>query len=838
MFNWLKKNVLAKKTAPQVNVPATQNAESAPQSASSESEILKNQGDANLEKGMLENAAKCYRRAIEHNPRYAEAYANLGLICQATGNFSEAVEFYRKAVAYDPDLLPAHQNLGVVLMMLGEVDAAEESFRQAIAISPGHTSALQHLGVIAGQRGDFQQAEAFLHRALELQPDSVDTHNNLGNLLMETRRLPEAEASYRRALELKPDNATAHYNLGVLLMETKRPPEAEASYRRALELKPDYPEAHNNLGAIMLEQERLDEAAASFRYALNLKPDYAEAHNNLGFTLLELGQLDEAEASCRKALQVRPNFASAHKNLGIIIRKQGRTEEAMESFLQALQFEPYNAEAHSSLGIALMELGKREEARTSFSQALLHNPNIVEARWSLTMAQVPAVAGTHEEIEASRAKYLDEIDELKAWFDNEKKELGYQAVGIAQPFFLAYQEENNRDFLLQYGTLCTQLMEFWQDRQTFHPSRVVSDDSVRVGIVSAHIHHHSVWDAIIKGWFLHFDQSRINLHIFHVGLQQDDETNWAASQSASFERGPKRSGQWAETIIGKQVDILIYPEIGMDPMTAKLASMRLAPIQIATWGHPETTGLPTIDYYLSGECLEPPEAQEYYTEHLICLPHLGCHYQPAENLTILTPNFPALGITTGIPLFLCPGTPFKYAPQHDHVLVEIAQKLDRCQFVFFTYHKPYLSEKLRNRLRLAFSSAGMNFDDYSVFIPWQNKASFYGLMKQADVFLDTIGFSGFNTAMQAIECGLPIVSKEGRFMRGRLASGILKRMGLEELIANTADEYVNLAVKLAQDSEYRLNIHQRIETSRLVLFNDVAPVRALEDFLVGLAKTV
>ena len=90
--------------------------------------------------------------------------------------------------------------------------------------------------------------------------------------------------------------------------------------------------------------------------------------------------------------------------------------------------------------------------------------------------------------------------------------------------------------------------------------------------------------------------------------------------------------------------------------------------------------------------------------------------------------------------------------------------------------------------------------------------------------------------MQAVECRLPIVTREGRFMRGRLTSGILQRMGMRELIAETEDEYVNLAVRLAQDAEYRLNIRQRIENSRSILFDDIAPVRALEDFLVNVVK--
>jgi predicted O-linked N-acetylglucosamine transferase (SPINDLY family) len=109
-------------------------------------------------------------------------------------------------------------------------------------------------------------------------------------------------------------------------------------------------------------------------------------------------------------------------------------------------------------------------------------------------------------------------------------------------------------------------------------------------------------------------------------------------------------------------------------------------------------------------------------------------------------------------------------------------------------------------------------------------------MKCADAYLDTIGFSGFNTAMQAVECGLPIVAREGRFMRGRLASGILKRMGLSELVATSEEDYIAIAVRLAQDAEYRRRMRERIVKTRHILFGDLAPVRALEEFLINASR--
>jgi predicted O-linked N-acetylglucosamine transferase (SPINDLY family) len=104
-------------------------------------------------------------------------------------------------------------------------------------------------------------------------------------------------------------------------------------------------------------------------------------------------------------------------------------------------------------------------------------------------------------------------------------------------------------------------------------------------------------------------------------------------------------------------------------------------------------------------------------------------------------------------------------------------------------------------------------------------------MKRADLYLDTIGFSGFNTAMQAVGSGLPIVTREGRFMRGRLASGLLKQMGLSELVAQSEEEYVATAARLVRDAEYGRQIRARIEVARASLREDIAPIRTLEDFL-------
>jgi len=266
----------------------------------------------------------------------------------------------------------------------------------------------------------------------------------------------------------------------------------------------------------------------------------------------------------------------------------------------------------------------------------------------------------------------------------------------------------------------------------------------------------------------------------------------------------------------------------MDATTAKLAALRLAPVQAASWGHPETSGLPTMDYYLSAQAMEPEGAQANYTEKLVALPNLGAWVLPGKERP---GEFTALEAKAGELLLVCPGTAFKYAPRYDSVLVDIAKRVPNARFVLFRSRPEALADKLRERLRDSFRRAGADFERQVSFIPWQPPGAFRALLRRADLCLDTLGFSGFNTALHVLECGAPLVAYEGRFLRGRLASGPLRHLGLAELVAGTKQAYVELAVALAADAQRRQALRGRIEAARGRLFRDAAPLDALESFV-------
>jgi predicted O-linked N-acetylglucosamine transferase (SPINDLY family) len=582
------------------------------------------------------------------------------------------------------------------------------------------------------------------------------------------------------------------------------------------------------LGSEAAQQGRLAEAVALLRRAVELDPTNGAAHHNLGSALRDRGERQAALAAYREAARLAPQLAEAHYGIGLMLVEERAYEEALASLRRAAKLNPRLAEAHFQAGNAHMGLGDWQAALGEFKAAIAARPDYAEARWARAVSHLPAVYGAGIDPAERRRAFAAELKALAKWFDATKRPDAYLAVAVHQPFYLAYQETPNRELLAQYGELCARQMGVWQSRAGLAPPARRPRGRPRVGIISAHIYEHSVWSALARGWVERLGACS-ELHLFHLGAGEDAETAFARRHAAQFHAGTRPFDQWARLVHGAGLDLLLYPEIGMDATTAKLASMRLAPVQAASWGHPETTGLPTIDYYLSAQALEPDDAQANYTEKLVALPNLGC--------SLAAPRAdapePVAGLETGSDelVLVCPGSAFKYAPQHDALLAEIAARVPEARLVFFRSRPEPLAEKLRERLRAAFRRAGVDFERQGVFLPWQTRGAFRALLRRAHLCLDTLGFSGFNTAVHALECGLPIVACEGRFLRGRLASGPLRHIGIPELVAGSPRDYVELAVALAGDAGRRQDLRRRIEAGRERLYGDPAPLEALQRFV-------
>jgi len=654
--------------------------------------------------------------------------------------------------------------------------------------------------------------------------------------LHQAGKLDDAAAIYARVLALDPNQFECVHYLGVAKLQKGHSEEALVLFDRALRIRATDASLHSNKGLALQNLGRVQESLASTERALVLNPRLAEALNVRGWALRTLGRLPEALESLDKALAERPKFAEAHRRRAVVLSALNRFDEALLAFERALELEPNDADAHGNLGTLLTLMGRGAQARTALDRAIELAPDSVTLRLKHAIAWVPLVRSESDDIGLSRTSFESEIKALLDLVRTVDVPGPEEVVGAAQPFYLAYQETNNEPLLSLYGDLCVELMRQWQARRApaggIAPTGATGSGKTRVGIVSSHIYAHSVWWAIVRGWVAELDQDQFEIHIFHLGSACDPETEFAKGRAQSFVAGERSLDEWVGQILDARMDVLLYPELGMDALTPKLASLRLAPVQAASWGHPETTGLSTIDHYLSAERFEDERSPANYREALVTLPGLGCcvapgSVRPAQEAA--TVSLGELGVTAGSTLFICGGTPFKYTPEHDGALVSIARAVPSAQFLFFqTRLAGPLSAKLLERLARAFTQAGLDPARHLVLAPWLDRGRFLGAMALADVFLDTAGFSGFNTVMQAVESGLPVATQRGDFMRGRFGSAILEHLGLDDLVAQGDEAWVRLAVRLATDAALASDVRARMAATRGRLYEDKAPIRALE----------
>ncbi len=786
--------------------------------------------------GKVREAELICEGRLRVDPDDAESCALLAEIHLSTGRDATAAEILARLTQLRPQDASVYRRLAGVYLSQGCPDRAVEVLLTAISIEPGSTRAHNNLGQGLMRLGRTEEAKASFQEALRLDPHYATGYNNLGMVHTDSAEFERAAHCFRRALALDPALTIAQLNLAIACERAGRLAEALRCYEAVVAQAPEMVEAWVGRGSVLTRQGQFDQALGCLERASRLRPGDAVILTRKARVLLSMERVHQSLSAVDEALRRDDANAEAHQTRAEALRKLGRRSEALQSLESALRLNP-DVHAWCNFGILQHELGEFDSAVRSFRRALELDPANIEVRTRLLARLIPSVPFTHEQAMSARTTFELQLLEFEAWMSSRVlSESDALIVTQQQFFYLSYDEESNRPMLERYRHAgAARLLAF--DREC--PSVPVGlwggpPQRFKLGLVSAHVHDHSVYNAIVRGWLKHLDRTRFDIALFSLGTKQDAVTHEARASVEHFEAGSRPTDDWAAEIRRRRFDALIFPEIGMNEITLALACQRLAPRQFAAWGHPETSGLPTIDGYLSAELFEPPDAQDHYTEPLIRLPNLGVHCQPYG--TVATPvDFERLGIDRNDTVFICPGVPFKYRPKDDRILVDIARRLTRCVFVFFDYEGAELSRMLQARIAAEFRNAQLDPARYLVSIPWQPRAAFFGLLRQADVYLDTIGFSGFNTLMQAVECHLPCVSYQGRFMRGRLGSGVLRRLGLPELVALDRAQYVDLAVKLASSEVYRSEIREKIRRAGATAYSDIGAVDALSAVLLECA---
>jgi len=542
--------------------------------------------------------------------------------------------------------------------------------------------------------------------------------------------------------------------------------------------------------------------------------------------LFAQGIWQRAIAEYEKFLNIHPGDVEIYENLSDCYRNLNLFDQYFKTLKAGIELYPKSGQLHFRLINDLRFYGSIEEAITCAKKACQLLPDDYTFK-ILKYLTVPTLYDNPEEIELYRQYFTQGLKTLiqeTSLISPQEKNNALMGIGRLTNFYLSYQAQNDIELQTQYGELVHKIMaaNFPQWVKPLSIPKIQPDQKIRVGYLSNYLHSYSgtLW---LTGWLKYYDRQSFEIYSYYIGNEPDAVTQQFQNYSDVFHHIPHDLPAVCQQIITDDLHILVFPEIGMNPQTMQIAGLRLAPIQCTAWGHPVTTGLPTIDYFLSSELMEPENAQAHYSEKLILLPNIGVSYPqpciPSLCRTRADFQLPDDGV-----IYLCCQAPFKYLPQYDFILPEIALLVPKAKFLFLR------GESLQPRLKRAFSAVGLDSQDYCLFLSIPERLDYLMINLLSDVYLDTLSWSGGNTSLEAIACNLPIVTCPGELMRGRHSDSFLKMIWVTDTIAQNEAEYIQIAVKLGLDPSWRSSIAERISQNQSLLFDDQACVKGLEVF--------
>ncbi len=709
-----------------------------------------------------------------------------------------------KGEAADSERATAHMLLAACYRKNKDLDAALRHGRAAVATAPSDPIGYYALAELQEAAGDPDAALASLARALKLNPQLVQAH---------------------------------HYR-GILLGEAGDTSGAVAAFEETLRLDPGHARAWNNLGKMQRTLGLLEDAERSLARAIAVRPDYPLAAANLAELQRDLGAVERAEVTLRQALGRAAGttpFRPLLVLLAGLLRERGELDEAANLYLQAIQLAPDQSGGEwFNLGVTLSERGEPERAREAYSRAYATNRNDLRGLIAKNLG-LPMIYASRQALDAARAAFEAGVAALGSGLEAAIAGLSEAQVqdGLRWTnFLLAYQGCDDRTLQAGYAAVAARAVDIvapqWHAPIARQP---MAGRRIRVGFASAFFHV-GTCGRYFKSWITDLDRDRFEVVVYHLFPGTDEVASEIARRADRFcEFGGSRARPSivAPVIRGDGLDVLVYPELGMDVTSFALASLRLAPRQYAAWGHPVTTGHATIDAFLSCESMEPEGAQAHYVEPLITLPGIGTRYERPE----VPPDASRgqFGLPDTSALLLCPQSLFKIHPDNDALFAEILTRNPTAILVLFAGRHPAITDQFMRRFARTLEHHGIAIRERTRVLPSVGHDDYLRVNLVCDAMVDTLHWSGGNTSLDALACGLPIVTLPGPYMRGRQSAGMLSLLGVPELIARDRADYVALASRLSADPAWRQSLAGRIRSAHGQLFNIGIANARLQDLL-------
>lgn len=707
---------------------------------------------------------------------------------------------------------------------------------------------------VADNRNDFFVVEIDLKGALEISKYAMSSLFSDAVAHFQAGRYPEAIEIARRVITAEPLNPDGWQLIGLANCQLGKYVDGAEAIGRAVELRPLDAALANNFGEALRQAGRLEDSERALRAALQLQPRFAEACFNLGNTLRDRGLIAEALSFFQQAIAIRPNYPKAHLNLANLLRVEGRLPRAAEHYRVLLSLQSPSVDvllAFSSLCSELQRHGEAAELLALARQKEPMNVAVLQALASqarvggdelrarelcqrladlqpdsfaakLRVASIlPEIPKSVEEIEFHRQRLLKELWEMRE--SSLPIDLtSLHTYGAEAPMAWAYQGLDVKPLRVAYASLFADRIRPLETRSGV--------GKPRMGVVVTP-GHEGVYAECLGRLVLRLPSEELDVWVVcsQAGRNILHHLLGDVDGSVKYLPIPERIDLAAERIRDAELDLLHYWEIGTDSQNYFLPFLKPAAVQSTGWGWPVTSGIAQVDYFVSSELIEARTADDDYTESLVRLKTLPTWYAKPP----IPSRFRArseCGLPVQGSIYLCTQNLKKFHPDFDWILGELLRRDLTGYVAVIEDSVPAISRQLSDRLKANLPELWNRI----LFLPRLPRGDYLHFVGNADVILDTLHYGGgANSLYDAFACGTPVVSLPGRFHRGRYAVGAYAKLRISGLIATTAVDYVEKALSLANNADYRSEVRKLILERCDILFSDDEAVSAHREFFLN-----
>lgn len=619
------------------------------------------------------------------------------------------------------------------------------------------------LGLSLKMQNRFEEAISTLHCALKMTPEDREITHNLGDIFHTIQEFNDAKIWYQKSLESNPAIAETHFGLANSLVELGDAELAEKHFLSALQLNDDYAEAYFNLGHLYQRQMRLEESRQQYQQAIASKPDFFKAYSNLGIIMQMQGDLDGAANCYKKATHINPNFTDSLINIGACLKDQGKYTEAEKSYRKALKIYPDHALCHSNLGSVLKDQGKLQEAEKELRYALELDPNSREIHSNLL-------------------------------------------------FLLNYHpDKSGEEIYEEYTAFNTRFGEPNHDQWQPHQNSCQSGRRLKIGYVSPQFKLHSIRH-FFEPLVAHHDHTTLEIFAYAEMTNEDSVTSRYRSYVDHWRTTVGMNDKaLAQQIRDDRIDILVDLAGHTAHNRLGMFALKPAPVSLHWLDFGYTTGLTAIDYYLTDEATVPAGNDHLFSETLLKINTPALVYRPAGGM----------GEVNDLPAQKCGYITFGLltrAVRINHRTIkiwsEILKRVPESRLIIDSnnFRNSSMQETFLNKfLDHGIEKERLTFCYHTP--PWD-------ILRSFDISLDCFPHNSGTTLFETLYMGIPFITLTDRPSVGRLGCSILEGLGHPEWIAESENEYIEIAVKLATNTSelarLRSSLRQEMKNSALM----------------------